>query len=95
MISKEEVQHIAKLARIQLSETELEKFQKDLGSILDYFNLLNELDVSGVKPMTHSVVLENVKRGDMAKEKEKQSAEKLIQMAPGNKDGFLKVKSIL
>ena len=95
MISKEEVQHIAKLARIQLSETELEKFQKDLGSILDYFNLLKELDVSDVKPMIHSVVLKNVKRGDKVRKKEKGSAEKLIQMAPENKDGFLKVKSIL
>jgi len=42
MISKEEVQHIAKLARLELSENEVEKMQKDLSSILDYFNLLKE-----------------------------------------------------
>ena len=42
MISKEEVQHIAKLARLELTETEVEKMQKDLSAILDYFNLLQK-----------------------------------------------------
>ena len=41
MISKEEVQHIAKLARIQLKEEEMQKFQADLAAVLDYFNVLS------------------------------------------------------
>ncbi|MDP2664107.1 MAG: Asp-tRNA(Asn)/Glu-tRNA(Gln) amidotransferase subunit GatC, partial [bacterium] len=48
MISKEEVKHIAKLARLGLSDKEIGKFQKDLSSILDYVEKLKKVDVSGV-----------------------------------------------
>jgi len=93
MISLEQVQHIAKLARIQLKEEEMQKFQADLAAVLDYFNLVNEVDVSKVDPMTHSVSLENVKRKDEAQKSK--TAVQLVEMAPGQQDGFLKVKSIL
>ena len=93
MISKEEVEHIAKLARIQLRDEEIQKFQTDLASVLDYFDVLNEVDVSGVEPMTHSVILENVKRKDESQKTGLEVA--LLSMAPAKKDGFLKVKSIL
>lgn len=49
MITKEEVQHIAKLARLGLTENEIEKFRKELSSILDYVEKLKEVDVSGVE----------------------------------------------
>ena len=62
MISKEEVKHIAKLARLGLSEKETEKFQKELSSILDYIEKLKEVDVSGVPEMTHAVETKNVFR---------------------------------
>lgn len=93
MITREQVQHIAKLARIQLKEEEIQKFQTDLAAVLDYFNVLNEVDVQGVEPMTHSVVLKNVKRKDEPR-RSKVEVE-LIEMAPASQDGFLKVKSIL
>lgn len=70
MISKEQVQHIAKLARIKLSEKEAEKFQKDLSEILDYFEVLKSADTSRVEPMTHSVLLENVTRKDETQQQE-------------------------
>ncbi len=97
MISKEEVQHIAKLARLGLTEKEIEKFQKDLSSILDYIEKLKKVDVSGVKPTSHSVLVENIVRNDEmrlngASQKE---AEKLLDLAPETKDSYLKVKSIL
>lgn len=95
MIAKEEVQHIAKLARIQLSEKETERFQHDLSQILDYFDILNELDVSGVAPMTHSANLKNVARQDRPKKERPEVVDKLLRMAPDSKQGFLKVKSIL
>ena len=53
MINKKEVNHIAKLARLGISEKEEKKFQKDLSSILDYFNCLQEVDVSGKEPTFH------------------------------------------
>jgi len=94
MITKEEVQHIAKLARIELSDTEVEKFQKELGDVLQYFEILGELDTATVRPMTHSVAVENIKRQD-ATEPNLDGAKTLLEMAPDTKDGFLKVKSIL
>ncbi|MDI6603013.1 MAG: Asp-tRNA(Asn)/Glu-tRNA(Gln) amidotransferase subunit GatC [Patescibacteria group bacterium] len=55
MISKEEVQHIAKLARLGLTEKEVKKFQKELSSILDYIEKLKEVDISKIEPTSHSI----------------------------------------
>ena len=95
MLSYTEVQHIAKLARIELSEKEIKKFQKDLGEVLHYFEILKEVDAQDVQPMTHSVLLENIKREDTARPKTKNDGQHLIDMAPSRKNGYLKVKSIL
>lgn len=55
MLSKEEVIKIAKLANIKLSESEIEKFQKQLSNILDYVKKLNALDTKNVEPTFHAV----------------------------------------
>ena len=91
MISREQVQHIAKLARLGLTEKEIEKYQKELSSILDYFEKLKGVKVSGVEPTSHSIKVENVMRQDEAKESNK----RLIELAPDKKDDYLKVKPIL
>ena len=93
MISKEEVQHIADLARIDLDDGEVRKFQKELSSILEYFEILREVDTSSIEPMTHAVFVRNVKRHDSAKSS--QEASRLLKMAPATKGEHLKVKSIL
>ncbi|MBI2098350.1 MAG: Asp-tRNA(Asn)/Glu-tRNA(Gln) amidotransferase subunit GatC [Candidatus Wildermuthbacteria bacterium] len=95
MISPKEVQHIAKLARIELTDRELIQFQKELAGVLAYFEILQEVNVSSVAPMTHSVLLENVYRSDEFKAKTDDIAQKLLQMAPETKNGYLKVKQIL
>jgi len=95
MISKEEVEHIAKLARIELSGKEVEKFQKDLSAILDYFDIMKKVDTKDVEPMTHSVIVENIKRQDAADKPDHEATQKLLATAPKEKDGFIKVKSIL
>ena len=95
MITKREVQHIAKLARLGLTQNEVEKFQKELSSILDYIEKLKEVDISKVEPTSHSIKVENIMRGDTPEEKKLETREKLIEMAPETKEGFLKVKSIL
>ncbi len=102
MINKEEVKHIAKLARLGLTEKEMAKFQKELSSIFDYIGKLKEVDISEVEPMSHSVEIENMMREDYPKSVEnrfqqttgKQSS-KLLKLAPDTKNGYLKVKSIL
>jgi len=84
MISKKEVQHIAKLARLGLTEKEIGKHQKEFSKILDYIEKLKEVDVSKIEPTSHSLKVKNIVRKDEVSKFNK----KLI-------DGFLKVKSIL
>ncbi len=109
MINKQEVQHIAKLARLGLTDPEIEKFQKDLSAILDYFEKLKKVDISGVEPTSHSVprqkagmavedlaiLVENLVRKDEIKEEEIETRKKLIEQAPEAQEGYFKVKSIL
>ncbi len=95
MISKEEVEHIAKLARLGLTDKETEKMQKDLSSILDYIEKLKELDISNIKPTSHSIDINNVIREDNENPKSKTRSSKLLDLAPEKKDGYFKTKSIL
>ena len=93
MISKEEVEHIAKLSRLELTEAETAKMQKDLSSILDYFKLLKKVG----KPKTKKQVkkVENVVREDKVGHKSSSLANNLVGLAPDKKDDYIKVKSIL
>lgn len=59
------VQKVAGLARLQLTDTEIEMFSQQLGGILDYVVMLDELDTSGVEPMVHAIELTNVLRDDV------------------------------
>lgn len=95
MISKQEVKHIAKLARLGLTEREIEKFQKELSKILDYIEKLKEVDISNVEPTSHSVLVENVMREDQESQKSKVKSQKLMELAPETKNGYLKTKPIL
>lgn len=93
MISKEQVEHIAKLARLELTEKEIPKMQKDLSAILDYFNILKKAPKTKVpvKKTTH----ENVLRSDKAEAKPASLAGQLVAAAPDKKDDYIKVKAIL
>ena len=59
-----EVQKVARLARLALSDEELQQSRERLTAVLDYVQLLNEVDTSGVEPLLHPVPLENVFRDD-------------------------------
>jgi len=96
MISKEEVQKIAGLARLELSEKEIEKMQKDLSSILDYFNILKKAPKPKDKSQSSKDAWnKNVLRKDTVIEKSASLANNLVEMAPDKKDGYIKVRSIL
>jgi aspartyl/glutamyl-tRNA(Asn/Gln) amidotransferase C subunit len=93
MISKEEVQNIAKLARLELTEKEIEKIQKDLSAILDYFNLLKKAP----KPENF---IEEINRDLRVTRKDGVVSsydliDELIAAAPDKKDDYIKVKAIL
>ena len=94
MITREEVQHVAKLARLGITKKEEEKFTKELSSILDYIEKLKEVDVSKTEPTSHSIKVGNVMRKDEGQKSEVKS-QKLLELAPETKDDYLKVKSIL
>lgn len=68
MLSKLQVLHIAKLANLPLSSAEVKKFRKQLSDILDYINLLEELNTKDVEPTSQVTGLENVVRKDEAGE---------------------------
>jgi aspartyl-tRNA(Asn)/glutamyl-tRNA(Gln) amidotransferase subunit C len=93
MINKEEVRHIAGLARVGLDDKEVEKYSKDISSILDWVEQLKEVDVVGVEPTAHITGLENVAREDKTSGFENISD--ITKLFPEEKDGYDKVKSIL
>ena len=95
MTSKQEVQHIAKLARLGLADKEIEKFQSELATILGYVGKLKQANVSKVKPCTHPFLLENVLREDIVKKQNSEMANRLVEMAPEKKNRYVKVKSVL
>ena len=64
MIDREQVLHVARLARLSLTEDELERMARELSGILDHVQAIGELDLDGVEPTTHVVALENVLRAD-------------------------------
>lgn len=93
MLSSEEVKKVAQLARIELSENEVEKFQKDLSSILDYVDELKAVETDGLEIVSSVTGLENVQRDDEAVTIDYQ--EDIMANAPERKDKYYKVKSIL
>lgn len=93
MLSLEEVKKIAHLSRIELKDSELEKFQKDLSSILNYVEELQKVDTDGLEIVASVTGLENVQRDDKAAAVDYQ--EQIMANAPEIKDGYYKVKSIL
>lgn len=92
MITVKDVEHVAKLARLELTEEEKEKFTSQLGDVLKYVEQMNEVDTSNVEPMAHAIDFVNVMREDVVKYE--QSKEELMKNAPDAEDGFFKVPKI-
>lgn len=96
MISKIEVEKIARLARLELSEDEIKKMQKDLSAILDYFNLLKKADTQKIKTKKEPLgFLQNIVREDKVVEKNRSLTDDLVKMAPDRKERHIKVRTIL
>ena len=92
--SEETLEHISKLALLNLSEGEKKKLANQLGDILDYFKKLNDLDTSNVKPMTHPIEgLKNVFREDIPWKS--LSNEDALKNAKHTKDGYFKTSKVI
>lgn len=93
-LSKETIEHLSKLALLDLSEEEKEKLSEQLGDILEYFKKLDDLDTSNVEPTTHPIDgLFNVFREDIPKKS--LSNEEALKNTKYKKDGFFKAPRIL
>ncbi|MFH0988354.1 MAG: Asp-tRNA(Asn)/Glu-tRNA(Gln) amidotransferase subunit GatC [Parcubacteria group bacterium] len=91
-ISKTHIDHLAKLARLDLTEKEKEKYAKQIGEILDYVGKLSELDTKGVEPLAHVVDLKNVTRRD--EPSQLSTPEKVLAEVPELKGKLIKVNRI-
>ncbi len=89
IISDETIEYVGILAKLELSAEEKEAAKKDMGRMLDYIDKLNELDTSGVEPMSHIFPINNVFREDEVTNKD--DREQMIKNAPEKKDGAFKV----
>lgn len=92
-IETKDVDHVANLARLNLTEEEREFYTEKLNSILQYVNKLNELDTDHVEPTTHVLPLSNVMREDEVHES--LTSEKVFRNAPEEEDEQFKVPAVL
>lgn len=91
-LAKSDVKHIARLARLGLTEAEVKRFQRQLSAIISYVGQLNEVNTQKVEPISQVTGLENVTREDIAQPSITQ--EEALSNAPAQHNGFFKVKPI-
>lgn len=94
-MTREDIQHLASLARIKLTEAELVNFENELHSILEYVGAVQDLAGDTVDTEPQIGVRYNVLRDDEVTNEPGQYTKDLIEQMPDSKDGFLKVKKIL
>ena len=94
-ISLKEVEHIAELARIELTEEEKKKFSDELSDVLSYVEQLQEVDTKNVEPVSQVTGLVNVVREDVAEKFSEDGRRIMIENFPEEKDGCIKVKQVM
>ena len=92
-LERSQVEHIAALARIGLTEEEIELFGEQLSQILEQFEVLKELDTSGVAPTGHAGGLQTVMREDLAEDS--LDSEDVLKNAPRREGEFFRVNAVL
>lgn len=89
VISDETIEYVGILAKLSLSEEEKEQAKKDMGNMLDYIDMLTNLDTEGVEPLAHIFPVYNVFREDTVTNGDER--ERMLANAPEAKDGAFKV----
>lgn len=92
-LTKQEVEHISRLARLELSDTEKEEYTGQLNEILSFVEKLNQLDTTGIEPTAHAIEVQNVFRKDEIKPP--MDPELALSNAPDRVDNYFKVPKIL
>jgi aspartyl-tRNA(Asn)/glutamyl-tRNA(Gln) amidotransferase subunit C len=93
-LSRDDVLKLARLSRLKLSDEEVEKFREELSSILEYVEVLNKVDTSGLEPTSQVTGLKNVMRKDETRDYGYKT-EDLLKNAPAVKDNQFKVRRVL
>jgi aspartyl-tRNA(Asn)/glutamyl-tRNA(Gln) amidotransferase subunit C len=91
MIDREQVEHVAKLARLKLSDEELERMSHELSGILEHVERIAQLDLDGVEPTSHVIALENVLRPD--EPRPSWERDEMLERAPDPASGAYRVPS--
>ena len=94
VISREELLKLASLARLRLTEKEIERLPKELSAILEYVKQLDKIDTSGLEPTYQVTGLKNITRTDEIKKYRAKPAD-LIKIAPAIQDNQFKVKRVI
>ncbi len=92
-ITQAEVEHVARLARLELSVEEAETFTGQMDAILAYVDKLNELDTTGITPTSHAVPVENAFRADEVRPSI--GVDKALANAPDRTEGFFRVPKVI
>jgi aspartyl-tRNA(Asn)/glutamyl-tRNA(Gln) amidotransferase subunit C len=92
-LTREEVLHVARLARIGLTDADVERFQQQLSTILEHFDVLRRFDTTGVEPTTHTLPLTGVMGDD--EPRPSLTPEEVLANAPLTHDGYLRVRAVL
>ena len=92
-VTEKDVRYVANLANLQLSDEEVEMYTNDLSRILDYMELLNEVDTTGVEPLDHVIELDSRLRKDEAKEP--LSHEDALKNAPDADSDYFRVPKVI
>ena len=93
IISDETIEYVGILAKLSLSEEEREQARKDMGRMLDYIDKLNELDTTGVEPMSHAFPVENVFREDKVTGGD--GSKDMLRNAPARKGDMFAVPNVM
>jgi aspartyl-tRNA(Asn)/glutamyl-tRNA(Gln) amidotransferase subunit C len=91
MLSRDQVLHVARLARLELTDSEIERFGGELSKVLDYIETINQLDLDDVPPTSHVINVENALREDVARPS--LPPDVALANAPEVEDGGFKVPS--
>lgn len=96
MLSIDQIKHLAKLARLEIHDEELASFQKELSSVLDYFEQLKKIDLKDTKTTAGFLNIKNIFREDETINRyDEETIANMIKQAPSRENGYVKVKAIL
>ena len=92
-VTKEEMRHIAALARVAMTDEELERMRDQMSNILEHFDVLQQVDTEGVEPTAHSADVVSVMRDDEVRPSA--TKEDVLSNAPLREEDFLRVRAVL